>query len=57
MLGTWSESHEFLFLCKTDEDEDSPIILTCLPSFTRWRSGLDEVILLKRAIPREACVH
>lgn len=57
VLGTRSESHEFLLLCKTDEDEDSSVILTFLPSLTRWWSRLDEVILLKCAIAREACVH
>lgn len=57
VLGTWRESHEFLLLCKMDEDEDSSVILTFLPSLTRWWSGLDEVILLKCAIAREACVH
>lgn len=57
MLGTWSESHEFLLLSKTDEDEDSSVILTFLPFLTRWPSGLDEVLLLKCAVAREACVH
>lgn len=57
VLGTWSESHEFLLLSKTDEDEDSSVILTFLPFLTRWPSGLDEVLLLKCAVAREACVH